>query len=351
MKRKILLAGIGSGSLGLELVKCLSFDDAISIYGADSDPSAYGISDKRLTKTFVVGKGDEDAYCQELLRICKKESIVYVVPGAETTNRILCVNQDLFRANGLVPFVNCKEVFNICSNKVACNLFLESKGLPSLQTLYVSKKQPLETFDAFPCVVKPASQSGGSNLVFLAEDLNEAKFFAAYLSARGFASCVQEYIDSEEEFTVGVMSSPQGLILSSIALKRNLSSKLSRSLSYSNRVISSGWSQGRIEAFPMICDQAEKIALALGSTWALNIQGRVRNNQFIPFEINPRHSGTSFFRALSGVNEILIGLDYFTSNQEQSSKARVTIKPASYSRILTERVVFDSEVDNDYSYF
>ena len=95
---------------------------------------------------------------------------------------------------------------------------------------------------------------------------------------------MQEYIDSTEEFTVGVMSSPEGNILSSIALRRNLNSKLSRSLSYDTRVISSGWSQGRIEPFPFICKQAEQIAFALGSTWALNIQGRVKNERFIPFE-------------------------------------------------------------------
>jgi carbamoyl-phosphate synthase large subunit len=156
---------------------------------------------------------------------------------------------------------------------------------------------------------------------------------------------VQEYIDSSDEFTVGVMSSPKGEILSSIALRRNLNSKLSRSMAYGNRIISSGWSQGRIEAFPMICRQAEKIALALGSSWALNIQGRVRNDQFIPFEINPRHSGTSYFRALSGVNEIIIGINCLTSAKGYISKRDTQIRSATYTRILTERVVFDSGLE------
>lgn len=342
--RKILLAGIGPGSLGLELLKCLTLDQSVSVFGADIDATVYGLSDTRFKKTFVVSERDEHKYCYELLKICKDEDIRHLAPGAEVTNRILCTNQDLFRSNGINPFVNSQTVFNICSDKITCNSFLAAQGLPALETLYVAQGNSLGSFDKFPCVVKPSSESGGSNMVFLAENLNEAQFFVGYLSARGIASCVQEYIDSPEEFTVGVMSSPSGEILSSVALRRNLNSKLSRSLSYGNKVISSGWSQGKIEAFPAICRQAEEIALALGSTWALNIQGRLKNNQFIPFEINPRHSGTSFFRALSGVNEILIGLNSLATTQATRLKEPIEIRPATYSRILTERVVFDSEI-------
>lgn len=342
--KKILLAGVGSGSLGLELLKCLSLDKSVYVYGADIDASAYGLYDKRFKKTFILSNKDEHNYCQDLLRICKDEDIHNLAPGGEITNRILCVNQDLFKANGINTFVNSRIVFDICSDKIRCNSFLALKGLPSLKTIYLSKNTILKSFDKFPCIVKPASESGGSNMVFLAENLKEAQFFVDYLSARGVDSCVQEYIDSLEEFTVGVMSSPSGKILSSIALRRNLNSKLSRSLAYRNRIISSGWSQGKIEAFPMICKQAEEIALALNSRWALNIQGRVRNNQFIPFEINPRHSGTSFFRALSGINEILIGLNYFSSTKATNLKVSTMIKPATYSRILTERVIFDSKM-------
>ena len=339
-KEKILIAGIGSGSLGLELLKCLSIDDTYLIYGADIDRHAYGHSDSRFTRTYVVEQSDSQLYCNELISICEQEHIQYIAPGAEATNRILCLMQDTFRSQGLFPLVNSKEVFNICSDKVSCNNFLKRHGFPSLETRLVPIGSSLHSFSKFPCVVKPAKDSGGSNLVFLAENLDEAKFFVGYLADRGGSACVQEYIDSPDEFTVGVLSSPKGEVLSSIALQRNLTSKLSRSLAYGSRVISSGWSQGRIEEFPMVCKQAELIAMKLQSTWAINIQGRLRDGVFIPFEINPRHSGTSFFRALSGVNEIVIGLDYLKNRRLSSEKK--PIKSAIYSRILTERVKYDT---------
>jgi len=319
-------------------------EDSFIVHGADIDPSAYGLSDSRFEKTHIIKNKDDNGYCQNLITICKHEKIDFIAPGAEATNRILCRNQDMFKNNNIFPLVNSQTVFDVCSNKVKCNNFLASNGLPSVESIFVSKDSKLDSFAKFPCVVKPSSDSGGSNMVFLAENLQEAQFFVSYLAARGLEACVQEYIVSTEEFTVGVLSAPDGTVISSIALRRNLNSKLSRSLSYGNRVLSSGWSQGRIEAFPFICKQAEEIASALGSTWALNIQGRVRNSEFIPFEINPRHSGTSYFRALSGVNEIIIGLEYLKSNNIKAIQSRTEIRPATYSRILTERVVFDGDV-------
>ena len=169
--KKVLLAGIGPGSLGLELLKCLNLDSSIAVYGADINPTAYGLSDPRFEKTYIVESRDEKSYCQELLNICKHEDIGYLAPGAEATNRILCANQDEFKDNEVFPLVNSQNVYNICSDKIKCNTFLASKGLPSLETIYIPKEAELDLFEKFPCVVKPASESGGSNMVFLAENL------------------------------------------------------------------------------------------------------------------------------------------------------------------------------------
>ena len=338
--KKILVAGIGVGSLGMELLKCLKLDSGFKVFGADIKNNAFGHFDSRFVETFTVRSSSTEIYCDDLIKICHEKNIMYIVPGAETTNKIICLHQNRFHDAGIFPLVNSLRVFNLCSNKVECNEFLKSKNIPSIDTILISKNSLFNQFSKFPCVVKPAIDSGGSNLVFIAENLDEAKFFVNYLISRQIDPCVQEYIDSSDEYTVGVLSNPKGEILSSIALKRDLSSKLSRSLSYGNRIISSGWSQGRIEEFPDICKQVEQIALSLKSTWALNIQGRVKNGIFIPFEINPRHSGTSYFRAMSGINEILIGLNYLMTDQNNQPKE---IRPATFSRILSEQIVFDGE--------
>jgi carbamoyl-phosphate synthase large subunit len=334
----VLISGIGSGSLGLELIKCLSMEEGADIYGSDIDQLASGHGDKRFAKTFVVSSPFGIEFIKETIDICRKYDISYVVPGSEATNKLICYYQDEFKHLGITPLVNSREVFDVCSNKVRCNEFLRLNDLPSLETRLVGIGESLDAFPVFPAVVKPVSDSGGSNLVFLAENLDEAAFFTAYLSNRGYASCVQEYIVSEDEFTVGVLSSPSKSLLSSIALKRNFKSKLSRLCSYKDRVLSSGWSQGRINIYPEVCKQSEAIANALGSTWAINIQGRIKNGLFIPFEINPRHSGTSYFRALAGVNEICMGLHFLRTGETRSYK----IRSGQFNRVLEDRYSFDA---------
>src|SRR5204863_4142069 len=104
----------------------------------------------------------------------------------------------------------------------------------------------------------------------------------------------------------------------SVALKRILHSKLSVLLRSPVGVISTGYSQGLIDDFPALRATAERIATAVGSVGPINVQGRVRAGELIPFEINPRFSASTYLRALAGFNEIDIYLQYLL-NQRPSS--------------------------------
>ena len=106
-------------------------------------------------------------------------------------------------------------------------------------------------------------------------------------------------------------------------------------------IISSGYSQGYIGDFPAIRAQAESIATAVGSRGAINIQGRLRNGELIPFEINPRLSASTYLRAMAGFNEVDVLL------QHQAFDAQVTpttLREGWYLRSLTERYVPATEI-------
>lgn len=333
-KQRILIAGIGSGSLGIELVKCFSLTNEFELYGADISDNAYGHNDSRFIQTTVL---DRSNYAQSLLAYALRIKADIIAPGAEATGKILSSERELFQKNNIDLMINSREVIDLCSDKVKCNSVIAEKGFKTAHTILASTRSDLTGFNAYPCVVKPAKNSGGSNMVFLAENFEETAFFVKYIADRGFEVCVQEYIDSDEEFTVGVLSNREGKIISSVALKRNLEAKLSRSLAYGNRVISSGWSQGKIDHYSDVCKQAEEIAVAIGSTWALNLQGRYKNGKFIPFEINPRHSGTSFARAEAGINEPVLALRYL--NKELSQRPKLELKPGTFIRVLAESFI------------
>jgi len=333
----VLIAGIGGGSLGLEIFKCLRLAGGYRLIGTDVSGKAYGLYLEGFAKTYLLARSAGAEYAARLLEICKKEKVQAIAPGAEEVQTILSANRRIFQRAGILPMLNSEEVCALCSDKPKQTEFLAARQIPVPATREIRSEETLEGFDQFPCVVKPAASSGGSNLVFIAETADEASFFVQYLRRRGFRAALQHYISSSEEFTVGVLSDRSGKIIGSIALRRFLEQKLSVTARYGNRVISSGWSQGEIDAFPEVRRQAERIARALKSTWALNVQGRLGDDGvFYPFEINPRHSGTAYLRALAGFNEPHILIQQCLRGRAPKFGA---LRKGYYLRALTEEQV------------
>jgi carbamoyl-phosphate synthase large subunit len=338
----VLIAGIGGGTLGLEIFKSLRHAGGYRLIGTDVSEKAFGLYIEGFAETYLLPRLGGAAYAARLLEICTKEKVRAVAPGAEEVQAILSAHRVMFEQAGVLLMVNSEEVCSLCSDKPQQMQFLAARQIQVPITREIRSEEDLDGFDRFPCVAKPAAASGGSNLVFVAENAEEAKFFANYLRCRGFRPALQQYIPATDEFTVGVLSDRSGKIIGSIALRRFLEQKLSVTARYGNRVISSGWSQGEISDFPHVRRQAEKIALALNSTWALNVQGRLgEDGVFYPFEINPRHSGTTYLRALAGFNEPHMLIQrYIRGRLPQTSK----LKKGYYLRALTEEQVPTREI-------
>lgn len=116
-------------------------------------------------------------------------------------------------------------------------------------------------------------------------------------------------------------------------MKREFPCKLSFVQKSERFLISSGYSQGLINDYPEICEQAKRIAIALDSEGPLNIQGRVIKGVFYPFEINPRFSGTTYLRAMAGFPEIDIYLDHLNG---APPPPHPVIRPGYYLRSFSE---------------
>jgi carbamoyl-phosphate synthase large subunit len=338
---RVLIAGVGGGSLGMEIFKCLKLTGEYELIGTDISKKAIGLYDDGFIRTILLPPSDDKTYVENLLDVCKSEQVQFVALGAEKVHTILNQNRQVFHDIGVQLLINSKQVVDLCSNKLETLAFLEVHGIPVPETRRVNSEHDCASFEKYPYIVKPSEGSGASNLVFIAENNKEIVFFVNYLADRNYKPVVQQYI-SGDEFTIGVLSTPTGQIVGSIALKRFLESKLSITSQYHDRIISSGWSQGEIANFPDVRCQAEHIAGIIDSRWALNIQGRVTDDGiFYPFEINPRHSGTSYLRALAGFNEPHYLLQYLLDRQPLP---KLNIHEGYYIRGLTEAAVPMAEV-------
>jgi carbamoyl-phosphate synthase large subunit len=308
----VLVTGIGGGGLGHELVKSLRDIERYRIVGADTSAASFGRAD--VDAFGVLPRASDPGYIDRLLELCRRESVDALVVGSEPELIAVSAGRDRLDTEVLL-LANSREVIALGLDKVATGHFLLERGFATPRFLEVDHSDAVPNEFPLPAVVKPSTGGGGSTNTFLVQERAELDFTCEYLIRQGLTIVVQEYVGTPDaEFTVGVLHTLDGHLVGSIALQRDLSSGLSRRLAVANRtsraelspslVISSGISQGRVEDFPDIRRQCEELAEALGSRGPLNIQCRVVDGLVHTFEINPRFSGTSHFRAMLGFNEL-----------------------------------------------
>lgn len=333
-----MIAGIGGASLGTEVAKCLDVVGTYDVFGCDISPNAFGHFDARFRETFVV---DREDYITSVVGACHAANCSWVVPGGERPLVLLNNNIERLAREGIHIAANSPEVVLALSDKLQAALTMRSLGVPAPETVVADCTDQTSSL-ALPCIVKPSSGTGGSDAVFLAETHEEIAVYGHLIRATGREPVAQEYIGHEEgEFTIGVLSLPDGSVAGSIALRRSLDTKLSVRTRSDAGIISSGYSQGYIASFGDLCAQAEHIAVALGSTGPLNIQGRVRNGTLIPFEINARFSASTYLRAMAGFNEVDTLLQYLAYGR---LSPQGPLREGWYLRSLTEAYAAPREV-------
>lgn len=312
-KNRVLIAGIGGASLGTEILKCLNLSGKYDVFGCDISKLVYGHYLDDFKDTFIV---DRNMYAKSVLELCKKIDINFIIPGGGESMVLLSEAEEEINIAGIKLATNSHDIIEKYSDKEKTFETLSSLGISIPTTKVITTVDEMKKLKSlkFPLVIKPSCGSGGSNFVFLSADKEEAHLYINHLLKNDRTAIVQEYIPIDEgEFTIGVVSIPGGEVVCSIAMKREFSSKLSLSARSKAGLISSGYTQGLIDDFYDIRMQSENIAKTIHSEGPINIQGRVRGGVLIPFEINPRFSASCYMRALSGINEVDIFLQYLSS--------------------------------------
>ena len=335
---KVMIAGIGGASLGTEIFKCLRLAQQYEIYGCDVSKTAYGLYGYDFAATFRISR---DHYVQNVIEACCSAGARWVIPGGEEPSALLACARKQLVEQGIRLVSNDADIVAMFSDKDAAFNRLAELSIPIPRTKAVVKASDIDVI-GLPCIIKPATGTGGSTSVFFAESIDEALVYSRFIRSIGATALAQEYIDvGEGEFTIGVLSLPDAKVIGSIALRRALDAKLSVSYRGRGGLVSSGYSQGFIGEFPDLCRQAERIASAIGSKGPINIQGRVRDGVLLPFEINPRFSASTYLRALAGFNEVDILLRYLVWGE---APVAPSIKHGWYLRSMTEIFVPEQQL-------
>lgn len=309
----VLVTGVGGGGHGEQILKALRLSSlGYTIIGADMSPISKGLVNVDIP--YLLPPASSASYTDKLLQICSKHNVKAVFHGSEPELKVMDLNRKQIENEGVFLPINPHSVIDTCMDKFKTVQFLIDNGFKFPVSARITNKSELGNIDFMPVVLKPSVGGGGSANIMLAQTKEELQVFGQYLLTIYDEFIVQEYVGTpENEFTVGVLTSMDGELINSIAVKRMIMTSLSNRIKAPNRTgkkelgnvlaISSGVSQGEIGVFREVTAACEKIAETLGSRGAINIQCRLVGGEVYVFEINPRFSGTTSLRAMVGYNE------------------------------------------------
>lgn len=310
-KISVLVTGIGG--YGAQIVKAIKLaKTSYEIIGVDISPLCGAMQE--VDQAYVISAAKTERYIDEILWICRRHSIKAIFPGTEIELQQISLSRHLFENENIFLPINPQDVLEICLNKEKTVNWLKNNKYAYPKTITIKSSKDLEQCEFYPAVLKPAVGGSGSANLYLAQNKAELIMFGQYLLTSYNSFIVQEYIGTvDSEYTVGILCDMEGDIINSIAVKRNIISGLGSKIKIPNcsdnkavgdiLAISTGITQGEIGKFPEITIQCEEIAKKMGCKSAVNIQCRLVNDKVYVFEINPRFSGTTSFRAMVGYNE------------------------------------------------
>ena len=280
--RRILVTAI-SGNVSNGILKILKETDE-QVFGCDIYDYPVG-----MDKVISYWKSDmavNPSYIENLLKKCKEYGITHLIPVNEYEIRVINNNMEQFKNADIKVMMNEKFIVDTFLDKYKTYQYL--KGI---EGVHVPRTYRYDEFveDGQEYIVK-LNQSCGSK--FFKKIKAKQELDALNLMKDEYV--IQEYLEnSEEEYTAGVFSDGERTFV--ISFRRKLEH------GYTSFV--------ELVHDETIEKEAKLIAKKVGLKGYMNIQLRKQNGNNYIFEINPRISGTVFFRHMLDFKDVLWWLD------------------------------------------
>jgi len=264
-KSEITIVSSAVGCLSaMGLINELKKED-VKIIGIDCNPLSAGLY--LCDKGYVVPRGDNPGFINEIMRICELEKPDAILSGPEEELLALSKNKKLLEKMGVLVLCPDYEIVKICSDKLNTYELFRTYNIPTPE-IYDDEVN-------FPCIIKPRFGRGGRG-VYKVDNVSELEFFLKKVRD----PIVQEFVEGIE-FTIDTFADLGGNPLSIIPRIR--------------LQVESGISVKGITVYDTkIIDYCKKIVKKLKLIGPACIQCIKDHDGEIKFtEINPRFGGGS----------------------------------------------------------
>lgn len=290
----VLVLGVG-GNVSQGILKALAASKlSCRVIGACISSLSFGLY--TVDQAYISPSANDPAFPDWLIRLCRTERVHAVLSGVELVLTVLAQEAGkLYAQTGAVCIVSSPECLAIGNDKLLTSQWLRDHGFPFPKTADAADSTGVEALVrecGYPLIAKPRHGKGAHGVFELLNDrdLQSATAKNDYL--------IQEYLgDAHQEYTVGCFSDCESIVRGALVMRR----ELLEGTTY------------RAEAghFPVVREQAIRIAEALRPAGPSNIQMRMHGGRAVCFEINVRFSGTTPIRARFGFNDVEAALKHY----------------------------------------
>lgn len=304
-----------SGNVSNGILKILRETDD-ELYGCDIYDYPVGMDKVKVCMKSIPAVRAE--YIEEILDKCRQFGITHLIPVNETEIQIISDNIERFNQENIKVLINRKGIIDTFLDK-----YSTVKCLSDIEGVFVPKSYLYSEFieDGNQYIVKLKNSCGSKflKLIKSKEELDEFPYEKEnYI--------IQEYLDDEDnEFTVGCFSN--GTDISTIIFRRKLEH------GYTSFV--------ELVQNDEIAGIARKIASVIDLHGYINIQMRKHNEAYYIFEINPRISGTVYFRHMLGFRDVIWWLDMLDGVEYQYTpeyKKAIGMRELNEKFLVLERI-------------
>lgn len=287
--RKVLVTAI-SGNVANGILKAISETDDM-LYGCDVYKYPAGMD--RVSQYWKSDFAVHENYLDNLLEQCVRHGITHLIPVNEQEIMRISENIALFEEKNIKVIINKRRILNSFMDKLETY-----KALKKIDGIDVPETYPYKEFqeDGRKYMVKLRKSCGSK---FLKVIRSKAEIDKYNMDEEEYI--IQEFLENEnEEYTIGCYSN--GIKTETITFKRKLEHGYTSFVELEQK-----------KEFELL---GAKIASQIGLEGSINIQLRKDGDKYKIFEINPRISGTVFFRHMLGFQDVLWWLNMVDGKTE-----------------------------------
>jgi nucleoside-diphosphate-sugar epimerase len=335
---KVAITSIGSG-VGQSVVdSCRNSQIPMEIFGLGMNPFAFGAfdCDHRLDLPTIYS----DEYVDKLLEYCKEFNFDIVIPGLDDELILLSERINEFNSLGIAVPVASPELIKLCRDKGLMSRELLQYSPSFIQSF--SHEYIYENTDnlPYPLIAKPNSGFASRNIFAInsKKDLNKLEDFHVVqtlaipkqgsINRESFLKALEEgNILQVDEISVQLLYDKNGYELGRMASCNKLQNGVPIEIIPIED--STVW-----DAIDSIISHLKK----LGLYGPINIQGRLTDDEFKVFEINPRFTGITGLRSLMGFNEVEAIIKNYCNLESENSRLQINHRRIGI-RQVTNRVI------------